>query len=205
MTMPQPVGRGESFFDRDFNRETVRIKPGEYFVTADDLGISTVLGSCVSACLRDVVTGIGGMNHFMLPFEARPGAGEVDPLVSTAARYGVHAMELTINEMLRRGARRDRLEAKVFGGAAVIDGLVLMNVGTQNACFVIDFLKRESIPITSHDLEGSRPRKVYYHPRSGVAFVKYLGLGDGSAIKHSERRYLAEVSRSRSSEPELFS
>jgi len=202
--MTLPLSAEGRFFDRDFKRETVRIRPGEYFVTADDLGISTVLGSCVSACLRDVVSGIGGMNHFMSPFEAKFGSGH-DPLVSTAARYGVHAMELTINELLSRGARREHLEAKVFGGAAVIDGLVLMNVGAQNARFVIDFLERESIAIVSRDLEGTQPRKVYYHPKSGIAFVKQLGLRDGSEIKHRERRYLAEVSRRRSAEPELFS
>jgi len=204
VTLPVTAEGGSRFFDRDFKRETVRIKPGEYFVTGEDLGISTVLGSCVSACLRDVASGIGGMNHFMLPFEAPSGAGH-GTIVSTAARYGVHAMELTINELLQRGARREYLEAKVFGGAAVIDGLVLMNVGAQNARFVIDFLERESIAIVSRDLEGTQPRKVYYHPKSGVAFVKHLGLRDGSEIKHRERRYLAEVSRRRSADPELFS
>jgi chemotaxis protein CheD len=203
MNLSEPLDREQSFFDHDFKRETVRIKPGDYFVTDDDLGISTVLGSCVSACLRDVVTGIGGMNHFMLPFESK--FGNPDPLVSKAARYGVHAMELTINEMLRYGARRHNIEAKVFGGAAVIDGFLLMNIGTQNARFVIDFLERESIAIVASDLEGTQPRKVYFHPKSGVAFVKHLGLRDGSEIKQRERRYLAEVSRTRRSEPVIFS
>jgi chemotaxis protein CheD len=206
VTVPVRASNGGSFFDREFKTETVRIMPGEFFVTPEDLGISTVLGSCVSACLRDPVAGIGGMNHFLLP-SVGIAARDLDSfIVSAEARYGVHAMELTINALLRLGARRDRLEAKVFGGAAVIDSFINLNVGAQNARFVLDFLERESIALIASDLGGTRPRRVHYQPRSGTAFIKYLVVQEISTIKQRERSYYLEaVNRTKPNEPELFS
>src|ERR1700693_3574707 len=100
------------YFDRTFDCDAAKILPGEYFFTHKDMMIVTVLGSCVSACIRDRVSGIGGMNHFMLP----DGGGENDSPVSASMRYGSYAMEVLINDVLKAGARRENLEAKVFGG-----------------------------------------------------------------------------------------
>src|SRR5690606_10592835 len=126
--------------------EAMKLLPGEYYVTDGRLALVTVLGSCVAACIRDVDSGIGGMNHFMLPDE---GGKDV---VSSSARYGTYAMEILINHLLKSGARRNRLEAKVFGGGAVLASLSSSNVGTRNAEFVLKFLQTEKIPVVAQDL-----------------------------------------------------
>jgi chemotaxis receptor (MCP) glutamine deamidase CheD len=115
----------------------VKVLPGEYFVFDEDILIMTTLGSCIAACLWDRETRIGGMNHFMLP----EGGGSV----SDGGRYGSYAMELLINELIKRGATRSTLEAKVFGGGAVISGMNSMNVGERNTKFVLDYLQTERI------------------------------------------------------------
>ena len=105
------------YFDRHFESDAAKILPGEYYVTSQEIVLVTVLGSCVAACIRDTDSGIGGMNHFMLPDE---GGREV---VSSSARYGTYAMEVLINHLLKMGARRSQLEAKIFGGGAVMSSL----------------------------------------------------------------------------------
>ena len=112
------------YYDRTFDRDAAKILPGEYYFTCKDMLIVTVLGSCVAACIRDRVTGIGGMNHFMLP-----AGGDPDSPVSASMRYGTYAMEVLINELLKSGARRENLEAKVFGGGNVLAGFTSINVG----------------------------------------------------------------------------
>jgi chemotaxis protein CheD len=126
------------YYDRTFDCDAAKILPGEYYYTPKDMLIVTVLGSCVSACIRDRVKGLGGMNHFMLPDGGDPG----NP-VSASMRYGTYAMEVLINDLLKAGARREHLEAKVFGGGAVLRGFSAMNVGERNAAFVMQFLKTE--------------------------------------------------------------
>ena len=123
------------YYDRTFDCEAAKILPGEYYFTNKDMLIVTVLGSCVSACIRDRVTGLGGMNHFMLP----DGGGDAGSPVSASARYGTYAMEILINDLLKAGARRENLEAKVFGGGAVLKGFTAINVGERNAAFVLQF------------------------------------------------------------------
>ena len=165
-------------------RETVRIQPGEFFATDRDMSLVTVLGSCVAACVRDRESGIGGMNHFMLPRSRGP-AGPV----SASARYGVNAMELLINELIRLGARRAKLEAKVFGGGNVLAGVTLLNVGEMNAQFVCDFLREEKIPVVASDLQGTVSRQVRYFPACGRAMVREIGRRDDFAILEGEVRY----------------
>lgn len=140
----------------------VHIIQGEYKVESDpNVVLSTILGSCVAVCLRDPVAGIGGMNHFLLPGAAGATSG------GDATRYGVHLMELLINGLLKRGARRDRLEAKVFGGAKTIASF--SNVGEQNAVFAKQFLKDEGIPVVGTSTGGEHGRKLEYWPVSGRA------------------------------------
>ena len=164
--------------------QTVRVQAGDYFATERDVSIVTVLGSCVAACIRDRVSGIGGMNHFMLP-RCRDGEGPA----SASARYGVNAMELLINDLIRLGARRANLEAKVFGGGSVLANITSIDVGDMNARFVCGFLRDESIPVVASDLRGTVSRKVRFLPASGRAFVQAMARRDRSAIDE-EKRYL---------------
>jgi chemotaxis protein CheD len=141
----------------------VHIIQGEYKVVNDpNVVLSTILGSCVAACLRDPVAGVGGMNHFLLP-----GSGGAMASGGDATRYGVHLMELLINGLLKQGARRDRLEAKIFGGAKTIASF--SNVGEQNAAFAMQFLKDEGIPVVGSSTGGEHGRKLEYWPISGRA------------------------------------
>ena len=158
------------YYDRTFDCDAAKILPGEYYYTGKNMLIVTVLGSCVSACIRDRITGLGGMNHFMLP----DGGGDAGSPVSASMRYGTYAMEVLINDLLKAGARREHLEAKVFGGGAVLRGFTAMNVGERNAAFVMNFLKTERIPVLAEDLNDIHPRKVYFFPRTGKVMVKKL-------------------------------
>jgi chemotaxis protein CheD len=163
------------YYDAHFRNDAVKILPGEYFVHQEDLLIMTTLGSCIAACLWDRHAKVGGMNHFMLP--------EGD-----SGRYGSYAMELLINEMMKRGAMRGSLEAKVFGGGQVISGMSTMNVGERNTQFVLDYLKTEHIPVVSKDVLDVYPRKVCFLPASGKAMVKRLAsTNDAAALVAQER------------------
>ncbi|WP_143684730.1 chemoreceptor glutamine deamidase CheD [Variovorax sp. KK3] len=158
------------YFDRDFDRMAVKLLPSEYYVTATDTVMSTVLGSCVAACLLDREAGVAGMNHFMLPEDAEPGTrGQAESM-----RYGTYAMEVLIRELLRAGARRDRLQAKVFGGAAVLANMTTLNIGDRNADFVLRYLAQERIAIAAQDLRGQHARRVCLLPHSGKAVVRKL-------------------------------
>ena len=187
------------YVDRHFEAQAAKILPGEYFVTTQDMLLVTVLGSCVAACIRDVDSGVGGMNHFMLPDE---GGREV---LSTSARYGTYAMEVLINHLLKLGARRNRLEAKVFGGGAVMESLSSSNVGVRNAEFVLKFLNTEKVPVVAKDLLDSYPRKVYYFPKSGRVLVKKLHRVHNDTLFSREREYKTRLSTAKvEGDVELF-
>lgn len=173
------------YFDREHNIEAAKILPGEYFATGRNMVLVTVLGSCVCACIRDRVNKIGGMNHFMLPDS---GQDKNNPL-GESARYGAYAMEILINQLLKIGAKRSNLEAKVFGGASVLRGFTINNVGERNADFVIQFLKTEKIPVLAKDLLDIYPRKVYYFPSSGLVRVKNLKNVHNDTIITREAEY----------------
>jgi chemotaxis protein CheD len=164
------------FYDAHFKNDAVKILPGEYFVHNEDMLIMTTLGSCIAACLYDRNAKVGGMNHFMLP----DGAGD-------SGRYGSYAMELLINEMMKRGATRMTMEAKVFGGGQVVSGMTTMNVGERNTNFVMDYLKTERIPIVSKDVLDVYPRKVCFLPGSGKAMVKRLAPTNTDALLAQDR------------------
>jgi chemotaxis protein CheD len=164
------------YYDAHFKNEAVKVLPGEYFVHHEDILIMTTLGSCIAACLWDRERRIGGMNHFMLP----EGSGD-------SGRYGSYAMELLINEMMKRGASRLTMEAKVFGGGAVISGMNSLNVGERNTRFVIEYLQTERIPIVSKDVMDIYPRKVCFLPGSGKAMVKRLAPTNPEALVAQDR------------------
>jgi chemotaxis protein CheD len=170
------------WFDTQFGSEAVKVLPGEYFVYHEDILIMTTLGSCIAACLWDRQARVGGMNHFMLP-EGTSGLG----------RYGSYAMELLINELLKLGAQRPNLEAKVFGGAQVISGMNTLNVGEGNTRFVLDYLKAERIPVVSKDVLDICPRKVCFMPASGKAMVRRLASTNLEALAVQEREAARRV------------
>ncbi|WP_342621017.1 chemoreceptor glutamine deamidase CheD [Rhodoferax sp. GW822-FHT02A01] len=170
-----------SFFyaDHHFQYDAVKVLPGEYFVSGEEIVIMTVLGSCIAACLWDGRSRVGGMNHFMLP-DGDTGDG--------SGRYGSFAMELLINEMLKLGARRETMQAKIFGGGQVMAGFTTMNVGERNTQFVQDYLATERIPIVSQDVLDIHPRKVCFFPVTGKALVKRLAHSHPETLAVEERR-----------------
>jgi len=180
----KPVAKGH-YFDRTFNCKAVKVLPGEYFYTREDMMITTVLGSCVAACIRDRELGIGGMNHFLLPGNS----GDTDSPVSESMRYGSYAMEVLINDLLKAGARRANLEAKVFGGGHVLPGLNSINVGARNASFVLNYLRTDNIPILVEDLLDVHPRKVCYFPHSGKVMVRKLKHNADARVVSQESAY----------------
>jgi len=189
------------YFDPQLSMAAVKLLPGEYHVSDKEIVQVTVLGSCVSACIRDRVFGIGGMNHFMLP----EGDGQGGWGAST--RYGVYAMEVLINEILKKGGRRDNLQAKLFGGGNVMKALTQSPVGEKNAAFAVQFLKTEGIPVLASDLIDVYPRKVYHFPTSGKVRVKKLVEMHNQTILEREREYVSKirVEETKGGDVELFS
>ena len=179
-SLPRNPGEASFFYsDHHFQYDAVKVLPGEYFVASDDIMIMTVLGSCISACLWDGRIRAGGMNHFMLPDgDGADGFG----------RYGSYAMELLINQMLKMGARRETMQAKVFGGAQVMAGFTSMNVGERNTRFVLDYLATERIPVVSQDVLDIHPRKVCFFPTTGKALVKRLAHSHPETLVVEERK-----------------
>ena len=191
------------YFDRDFDRNAVKLLPGEFFVAGDDIVLSTVLGSCVSACIWDRVAKVGGMNHFMLPGSSGNASSEPDP-IGLSGRYGVFAMEQLINELIKRGARKASLEVKLFGGGAVLKNFTSLNVGERNAQFVLDFLRTEGIRVASQDLLDVFPRRVAFFPVSGRALCRKLTQSD-AAIVSAEQQYNAKLTTAKvGGDVELF-
>ncbi len=173
----------------------VQLTQGETYVTADPREVlTTLLGSCIAACIRDPLAQVGGMNHFLLPHGS---GGDRD-----AMRYGVNAMELLVNGLLKRGALRGRLEAKLFGGANVIAGL--SNVGSGNAAFAERYLADEGITLVGGDLRGIYPRRIQYWPCSGRARQMAIAASDRSQFVERERRALAQTPIAEANDVELF-
>ncbi|WP_427307487.1 chemoreceptor glutamine deamidase CheD [Cupriavidus sp. H39] len=193
-----------TYFDREFGKQAIKLLPNEYYVTRDDVVLTTVLGSCVAACIRDEVAGVGGMNHFMLPDDD----GSADRMLSASMRYGSYALEVLINELLKMGARRERLEAKVFGGGAVLANMTTLNIGDRNADFVLRYLKTEEVRVAAQDLRGPHARRVSYFPIGGLALVRRLTRQDDQvSVARDERalaRAIATSAREPSRSPELF-
>ncbi len=167
------------FFDHHFQSDAVKVLPGEYFVSNEDIVVMTVLGSCIAACLWDADANVGGMNHFMLP------EGDSSDM---SGRYGSYAMELLINEMIKLGARREAIQAKVFGGGQVMAGFSTINVGERNTHFVLAYLQTEGIPVVSKDVMDIYPRKVVFFPMTGKAMVKRLAHSHPESLETTERK-----------------
>lgn len=188
-------------WDNSLEAFAARILPGEFYVTLRDEGITTTLGSCISACIRDRVLGIGGMNHFMLPSDGSESARAAD--LSAATRYGNYAMEHLINEILRNGGKRRNLEVKVFGGGRIMANMT--DVGARNIAFVHDYLAMEGLEVVSEDVGDIHPRMVVYFPASGRARVKRLRSLHSNTIASQERQYIDSIKKQPvSGDVELF-
>jgi chemotaxis protein CheD len=185
------------YFDREFDSAAVKLLPNEYYVTPDDMVLSTVLGSCVAACVRDSTAGVGGMNHFMLPDDGGTGNSSGSGGNGSASmRYGAYAMEMLLNELLKAGARRERLEAKVFGGGAVLANMTMLNIGDRNADFVLRYLQMEQVRVTAQDLRGSLPRRISYFPRSGKVMVRKLHrINEAVQVQRDEQQLVQTLAQ----------
>lgn len=188
------------YFDREFRVDAVKILPGQWHAARDG-AITTVLGSCVSTCLWDPITRIGGMNHFMLPGDT----ASPDSPWAASARFGVYAMEVLINDMIRLGADRRRMVAKVFGGAQLLAGFDRLDVGAKNSEFVLEFLRVEGIRVVAQDLLDVCPRKVHFFVDSGKVQVKRLSLAPSESVQKREREYLRRLAGKAGGEVEIFS
>jgi chemotaxis protein CheD len=175
------------YWDKTHDIYAAKLLPGEYYVTLQGEMIVTVLGSCVSACVRDKVFGIGGMNHFMLPTGAEGGSSN-SSWNSAATRYGNFAMEALINDILKNGGRRENLEVKVFGGGMILENMT--NIGMMNISFVRDFIKTESLNLLAEDLGDVYPRKVHYFPQTGKVKMKKLRSMHNRTIIERETSYM---------------
>ncbi len=156
------------YYDRIFDTKVIKILPGQYHAAADGAVITTVLGSCVSVCLYDAVSGVGGMNHYMLPGDS----GNQVKSGNGSARYGTHAMKLLVEHVIQLGGDSSKLEAKVFGAGRVMDGM--SDVGRQNADFAMRCLKELRIRIAAVDVGDTFPRKIYFSSATGQVFVKRI-------------------------------
>jgi len=167
-----------------------RLLPGEYYVTLHDEAVYTTLGSCISACIRDRVTSIGGMNHFMLPASA-DADGWKSTSLSAATRYGNFAMEHLINAILKNGGKRQNLEVKIFGGGRILANMT--DVGMRNIEFAHDYIKTEGLRVVAEDVGSIHPRMVVYFPATGEVKVKRLRSLHNNTIAEQEKKYITTI------------
>ena len=181
------------YFDQSRNSVVAKILPGEYYVTTEDEAISTVLGSCISACIWDETRKIGGMNHFMLPLKGNDHSqAKWEFHDSYSCRYGIWAMECLINELLKYGAQRTRMKVKIFGGGNIIQEMNTP-IGEQNILFAKEFIQKESLPILGSDVGGPWPRKVLFYPQTGKVLVKRLQSMHNDTIQRREIQYQSAI------------
>jgi chemotaxis protein CheD len=177
----------QRFIDPKLGAVTAKILPGEYYVTTADELVTTVLGSCVAACIWDPEAGIGGMNHFMIP----NGGVATGGVGAEAARYGMFAMELLINAILKNGGERDRLLVKLAGGGNVLRSSIL--VGSENVRFALDYVQAEGLEMVGSHLEGRHARRVLFHPLTGHCRVLELPVVEEEPVQQREREYADAV------------
>ena len=186
-TQHQEFGHIRRMRDSRFPHEIATILPGEFFVSREPMIVYTVLGSCISACIRDPLAGVGGMNHFMLP---EPKEGGSDSW-GESTRYGSYAMESLINEVLKRGGMKSRLEIKLFGAGKIYEGNI--DIGANNAKWVMRYLKNEGLTTIKTDLGDVYPRKVYYFTDSGRVLMKKIERLKNRTIFDRETEYAARL------------
>lgn len=181
------------YWDKRMNVAAAKILPGEFFVSRHGEMIVTVLGSCVSACIRDKERGIGGMNHFMLPYQGVHSSENWGDSVSSASRYGNWAMEFLINEILKLGGTRRNLEIKVFGGGNVLSNMT--DIGERNIAFVKNYIFEENFEIVAEDVGDIFPRKVLYFPDTGAVKIRKLRDTKNDTLIQREQAYNQDLNK----------
>lgn len=206
--LPKPIRGFEHinrYWDKRLNIPAAKILPGECYVSSSGEMIVTVLGSCISACIRDIKLGVGGMNHFMLPVRSSGDNTLRNHLQYEELCYGNWAMEYLINEILKLGGKKDRLELKLFGGGKVLAGFSNIDVGARNIQFVRDFIERDNLKVSSHDLGGDYPRKVLYFPDTGAVKMRKMRTTENNTIEKREREYFdSMLTKPAAGDVELF-
>lgn len=186
----QSEERRKSGFPTPDDHSIVKLFSGDCYVTDKPKHLLvTILGSCVSACIRDPIAGIGGMNHFLLPH----GEHRDFDHVNEATRYGAYAMEQLINGIISKGGVKSRLEVKVFGGGNVIKSNTL--IGDRNVQFVREFLRKEGLLITGSDLGGTYPRRIHYYPDTGKVMMRNLRRQEDMKVIEEERQFAAALEK----------
>jgi chemotaxis protein CheD len=180
------------YWDQEHECFSARLLPGEYYVTRHTEVVSTVLGSCVSACIRDTRTCVGGMNHFMLPLDSSHGERAWGAAASAATRYGNVAMERLINDILKLGGRRQDLEIKLVGGGRVL-AEINTDIGARNIDFVREYMREEGFNVAGEDLGDNYARRVVYFPQTGRIRVRKLTAGRDETLVAQERQYLKQL------------
>lgn len=178
------------YYDHQFKMDVIKIMPGEFYVASGRIALATVLGSCVSAIIWDPITRIGGMNHFMLA----AGNHRIDAAYDSA-RFGLYAMDTLIEHVLMAGAMSQSLEAKVFGGGAVLKGFTHSDIGGDNARFVLDYLDEVNIPITGQSLGDVYPRRLYFFPENGQVLMRKLKVDESPQVVREEQDFRFRLSR----------
>lgn len=173
------------FWEPRWNCYAVKVKPGEFYVSDQEMVITTVLGSCVSACITDSEMNIGGINHFMLP------TGDQNEDLSRSSRYGLFAMEQLINELMKHGCLKSNMQVKLTGGGNMMGGL--SNIGQQNIDFILNYIKEEDLTLLASDLGGDQARRVAYFPTAGRMLVNKLDHRDDQRLIEEERTYRVDV------------
>jgi chemotaxis protein CheD len=192
------------YWDSEHSAFSARLMPGEYYVTRHNEVINTVLGSCVSACVRDARLGYGGMNHFMLPLDGSQGQSVWGTAASAATRYGNVAMERLINDILKMGGKRENLEIKLVGGGRVLADMTT-DIGARNIDFVREYVAAEGFKVLGEDLGDIFARRVVYFPQTGKIRVRKLIAGRDETLAARERQYLHQLdTKPVENEVELF-
>ncbi len=184
----------------------VSLNPGEFHASAEAVTISTLLGSCVAACLYDPVNKIIGMNHFLL--SNRRYSRDLPSTLSEAGRYGIYAMELLINDMMRLGAKRKNLRAKAFGGATIVSQSQEVGnfycVGQVNSKFIREFLENERIPLVAESLGGELGRVIHFSNGDFVVNVRKIRQDRSKALARRDRDcWLRSIERQEHTMPEV--
>ena len=181
------------YWDKRQGVYAAKILPGQFYVSVQGEMIVTVLGSCIAACIRDKVKGIGGMNHFMLPVKNESAALTSVSAFSESARYGNWAMEYLINEILKNGGDKRNIEVKIFGGGRVLESMSSIDIGGKNIAFVRSFIANESLYLAAEDVGGDHPRKVLYFPDTGSVKVRKLRTVRNNVVFERERNYAKTI------------
>ena len=185
------------FWEPRWNCYAVKVKPGEFYIARSNMVLTTVLGSCISACIYDPQAGYGGMNHFMLP------ASHANAGMGRSLRYGLFAMEQLINELMKHGCSRERMQVKLAGGGEMMRGY--STVGQQNINFITQYIQDEGLNLLADDLGGDRARRVAYFPTEGRMLVNKLDHREDQRLIEEERSYSIDVDQHMDdSEVELF-